>query len=148
VSRLPEQRLWDRFSANMRHRPGLRMERVENLLAAGFPDVVVMARRTPLSRGRVAFVELKMVDAPPRRPTTPVLGEKKGLTQEQRNWHWLAEKFGVQTYILVGVGSAENYLLDGREADYVNSCDMSHLGARSSAYLWDDIYKELMGIER
>jgi len=77
--RLKEQRLWDRMRG---HRPpDVRLERVENMLDEGFPDVMVKAPDAP-----VIMCELKATAMLPARMSTPVFGEKEGLTVGQRNW--------------------------------------------------------------
>src|SRR4051812_8876007 len=77
--RLKEQRLWDRMRG---HRPpDVRLERVENMLDEGFPDVVVKAPEAVPS-----MCELKAMLMLPVRVSTPVFGDKEGLTVGQRNW--------------------------------------------------------------
>lgn len=123
--RLPEQRLWDRARPQLAAR-GLRMRRIENVVDEGMPDVLVRAGGVP--HDVVTMVELKEVVSPPKRSTTPLLGDKKGLSVAQRNWHlWWRDSAparrpaaGGRSAILVGVGSDIVLCVPGRYADVVN----------------------------
>ncbi len=137
--RLKEQRLWDRFNANMKKRPWLKLERVENLVGVGFPDVVAIA-----AGGLVAMVELKAVDAAPARATTALLGDKAGASREQRNWHLEWARLGGNSYFLVGVGSNVNLLVPGKLHDQVNLLPLAALIDAACATNWNEIYSELI----
>jgi hypothetical protein len=143
MSRLKEQRLWDRFSANMK-RPGIKLFRVENLVGDGFPDVLVITRQGPTTRGVVAMIELKAVEAAPVRPTTPLLGDKVGASREQRNWHLEWTHLGGTSYFLVGVGSKTNLLVPGHFHDEINRFPLQTMQLAACAQTWDTIYTELM----
>lgn len=136
--RLKEQRLWDRFKANVGR--AVSMERVENLLAAGFPDVLCIA-----PGGVVSVVELKAVAAAPVRPATPVLGEKSGLSKEQRNWHMNWTRNGGRSFFLVGVGSAINLLVPGKFYDELNAASLEELHSISVARSWAETTGVLKG---
>ena len=136
--RLPEQRLWDRMRSKLRGK-GIRLERVENLVSKGRPDVDALAA------GLVTLVELKAVDAYPARPQTPVLGARKGLSIDQRNWHldWLA--YGGRSLVLVGVGSRDVFAFRGDHADKVNSYNTNDLVRHAAAAGWDEVEAILKG---
>jgi hypothetical protein len=132
-----EQRLWDRMRE---HLGGLvRLERVENVMTVGMPDVVCCAD------GCVTWVELKAVDALPVRAETRVLGSR-GLSREQRNWHYDWRRHGGRSAILVGVGSRSVYLIDGIQADTINNYNLRELLSHSVATDWVDAARWLKGI--
>lgn len=110
MSRLPEQRLWDRIRAKNRGR--VRMERIENLVGVGRPDV------DTLVNGSFLPVELKAIKDWPARATTKVLG-RKGLRLDQRNWHLDWRRWGGKSLVVVGVGR-EVYSFVGAHADVIN----------------------------
>lgn len=97
--RLREQRLWDSMRNNKP--PHIFIERIENGVGEGTPDVHGISRNT----GRTVWVELKAQDAFPARAATPVLG-LEGLRTSQRNWldNWW--RFGGLGGTLIGVGRA------------------------------------------
>lgn len=131
--RRPEQRLWDRFRNAAKGE--LRLERVENVVAVGMPDVL------SLGAGAVTWVELKSVPSHPVRPSTPVLGNR-GLSVEQRNWHLDWMRWGGKSYVLVGVGTSL-YLISGDAADIVNTFNREDLEENSLASDWPSIISRL-----
>lgn len=111
--RKPEQRFWDRARPQLvRH---FLVERVENLVAVGTPDLLVLA-----PNNRVTPMELKAVQGFPARTSTRVLGPKVGLSVDQRNWHMDWQAAGGQSAILVGVGGDRQYLFPGHTHDMIN----------------------------
>ena len=131
--RKPEQRLWDRMRAAKVAAPSVRLERIENLVGAGTPDVIA------LRSGQVTWVELKSVDNFPTKATTRVLGAK-GLSVAQRNWHyeWYAQQG--RSVILVGVAHAQIYTIPGFLADAVNEMSRTELGKNSIADSWTTLF--------
>lgn len=123
--RKTEQKLWDRFRRNCG--PHVRLERIENVVGVGMPDVLTCCRIT-------AFVELKAVEAPPARATTRVLGDK-GLSQDQKNWHKNWAQWGGTSFILIGVG-ARIFMLRGSLGDRVNDMTMEELQSAAAATDW------------
>lgn len=115
---------------------GGRMDRVENGVVEGMPDVNMCAG------GVDTWVELKYVDRWPSRANTFVLG-KYGLRPEQINWHLRQARAGGKSWILVGVGK-EMYLARGGMVRDVNSWvseDWFKKGVKVES--WDDLYKKL-----
>lgn len=115
---------------------GGRMDRVENGVVEGMPDVSLCAG------GIDTWVELKYVAKWPSRANTRVLGDY-GLRPEQINWHLRQARAGGSSWILVGVGK-EMYLARGAEAKEVNgwvSEDWFKKGHRISG--WDELYLKL-----
>jgi hypothetical protein len=110
MTRLKEQRLWDRIRKAAAGR--IHTERVENVVGVGRPDV------DTLCAGSFVPIELKAVDAWPKRAATRVLGDE-GLSQDQKNWHLTWRRWGGTSLIVVGV-DGEVYGFSGTMADYVN----------------------------
>ena len=110
MSRLPEQRLWDRLRKAAMGK--VHTERIENIVGVGRPDV------DTLVAGSFVPVELKQVEGWPKRANTRVLGDK-GLSQVQKNWHLIWRRWGGTSLIVVGVGD-EVFAFSGERADEVN----------------------------
>ena len=137
--RLPEQRLWDRFRRNSGR---LWLNRVENLVGVGDPDVETIA-----VGGIVSKVELKAKETPPKRATTPLLG-RDGLTVQQRNFMLNWVQHGGRGFVLIGIGigsSAEQHLLSGVHADEVNNWSLAEIRRRAAASEWPAINRILRG---
>lgn len=113
MARKPEQRLWDRMRAALDPKM-VHLERVENLVGSGMPDVLAV------SGGVVTWCELKAVDAPPARVTTPLLGASKGLNQEQANWHLTWQAHGGRSCVIIGCSSSV-YMLPAEHVQTTNS---------------------------
>lgn len=111
--RKPEQRFWDRTRRVLEQH--LHLERIENVVGVGTPDVWVLSHAN-----RVTPLELKAVQGFPARPLTRVLGPKVGLSRDQRNWHMAWQQAGGQSAILVGVGGDRQYLFPGYAHDLIN----------------------------
>lgn len=128
--RKPEQRLWDRMRRNLA--PFIFMRRIENRLEAGTPDVICPR----------CVVELKAVEEPPKRETTPLLGDDIGLSADQKNFirDWIANRGSA--FVIVGVGkgaTAQQYILDGSLCELINQLPLSELKTRSLANDWRGI---------
>lgn len=132
--RKPEQRFWDRARPHLLQARWV--ERIENIVADGMPDTVVL---NPVN-GTTRFVEFKAVEKWPLRPTTKVLGPRTGLRQTQLNWFLNWNRLGGKSGILIGIGSHEVVYLDGNHSEEVNSMtkeQMLRLGASS----WEEILR-------
>jgi hypothetical protein len=115
---------------------GGRMDRVENGVCDGMPDVSMTAG------GIDAWVELKYVAKWPSRANTRVMGDA-GLRPEQINWHLRHQRAGGRSFVVVGVGK-EIYLADGMHAKEMNSWvsdDWFKKGHKVEG--WMDLYKKL-----
>lgn len=108
MARFPEQRLWDRIRRNLGRE--IHIERIENAVAAGMPDTLV------IHRGFVTFVEHKTATLP-KRNTTPLQWRHK-LTSPQKNWHRMYHQNGGTSYIIVGVNH-HLHALPGRMVDEI-----------------------------
>ena len=133
--RTTEQRLWDRFRSSLGSK--IRLERVENMVTVGMPDVISLVESS------VCWVELKAVVDYPARATTPVLGDKKGLSREQRNWHHDWWRWGGVSFVLIGVGSHDLYLIRGKFADQINKMNQQSLIDFAVARDWAEVYEAL-----
>lgn len=116
---------------------GVLLHRIENIVGEGMPDVVACCR------GTVTFVELKAIDVPPVRATTPLLSGKRGLSAAQLNWHHDWNKAGGATLIVIGIGQ-EIAVIDGTDADLVNAMSAGDVRRASLANTWASL-AELLG---
>lgn len=134
--RKQEQRLWDNMR---RHAPkGVWMQRVENLVGEGMPDVWVAP---------AAWVELKAPHLP-KRSTTPLLGKDEGLRPAQINWHLKAAKSGVTSYVLIRDDQQNLYLLAGAHAAAMNSWPAEFVAEMSLARTWNGIWGVLLSCKQ
>ena len=132
--RLPEQRLWDTMRGN---RPrGFVLERVENIVGDGMPDVYVTAPAVSV------WVELKAPN-PPKREATRVLGDE-GLRQSQKNWHIQKTRLGLITWILIRERrTGRMWLVSGQWADSINDMTATELDKVSFAKTWPEVWEVL-----
>lgn len=101
------------------------LERVENGVSAGMPDVNYVMGRTS------GWIELKAV-ALPKNTGTPVLG-REGLNLAQVNWHMARSSRGDNVWIFVSA-APYRWLLWGAHAKYINA--MNAEGLRAHAAMW------------
>ena len=133
--RLPEQRLWDRFRKNCGN--DLRLERIENLVGEGIPDVLAC------SGGVVTFVELKCRPQAPSRITSKALGRKYGPRRSQVAWHEDWARSGGRSVFLVEV-QGEVFLHDGMCAPHLHEYTMVDIVNNSlCGGSWRDIIYKL-----
>lgn len=131
--RKDEQRVWDTMKRNAPD--GLWMERVENMVADGMPDLWVG------SMLRHCWVELKAAKMP-KRVTTPLLGSD-GLRTSQMNWHRKAHARGLPVYTLTRDDKGGLYLVGCEHSDDLNAMPAVVMMQHSLADNWVDIFKEL-----
>ena len=132
--RLKEQKLYDAMKASAPC--DVWLERVENLVGEGIPDVRVSFR----GGSRDGWVELK-APSPRARALTPVLGAE-GLRTSQKNWHRRAATHGTVSWILVRSGDSL-FLVPGKFCDEVNGMDLAELREHSLAHNWPMVWAEL-----
>lgn len=133
MSRLKEQRLWDRLRKAAAGR--IHTERIENVVGVGRPDV------DTLCAGSFVPVELKAVEGWPKRAATAVLG-RDGLSQDQKNWHLTWRRWGGESLIVVGVDK-EVFAFGGVMADYVNDYNTAQFRAGALLTGLDEIIDHL-----
>ena len=129
-----EQNLWDTLKRQANS--GLNLQRIENLVGDGIPDVYVGFS------GK--WVELKVPPRIPARPQTQLLGAA-GLRPSQINWH-IAHASGKAppAYILIRLpGTRELLLVPGRMAPGINAMPLDSLRVASVANTWPEILKVL-----
>lgn len=119
--RKQEQKLWDRMRKGLNG--SVYLERVENVVNPGRPDVDVMWGGVTLP------IELKAISAWPSRSETPVLGRGKGLNQNQLNWWFQWARSGGRGFILVSV-DGDTFAVPGELSDQVNRFTAAHFSAR------------------
>lgn len=113
-----EQKLWDHMRRALH--PTFYVERVENIVMPGRPDVDVMWC------GVIIPVELKARPNAPVRSTTPVLGAD-GLNGNQLNW-WLRWGQGRgKGFILIDVFGHPLFAVPGRYSEQVNYMTLKQL---------------------
>lgn len=133
--RKKEQLIWDawkHYSTQL-----MWLQRVENVVAEGFPDVYV--------GGSGRWVELKAPSKIPKRPDTPLLGAE-GLRVSQKNWHQrnAKTKGAPLSYILIRTVERELILVPGSLAPIVNDLSLDELRGYSLGRTWDEINKAVM----
>jgi len=84
---------------------GVRLERIENGVGSGLPDVHC------LCRGVTRWVELKALKRP-KRPTTPLF-KPRTLRPEQTAWHLSYNHAGGRSFILVRDDQRVLYVFPG-----------------------------------
>lgn len=101
-----ESGLWNTIRKNLKGTPGLHMERIENVVGVGTPDVNIC------HEGKEAWVELKLIRSFPKRSTTPV--RIPHFKEEQLYWIQERAKAGGRAWLFVQV-QGEGYFLFGPE---------------------------------
>ena len=96
-----------------------RIDRVENIVVAGMPDVNVCIE------GVESWLELKSPKEP-KKATTPLFGSNHKLSQDQKNWFLRQQNSNGKGYILIA--SDKRWLLiEGKHADDVNEMTIVEL---------------------
>ena len=115
---------------------GERLDRVENGVVEGMPDVNMACGSVEL------WVELKYIDRWPSRANTHVLG-KRGLRVEQINWHLRQQRAGGKSFVLVGIGK-EIYVAKGSWAKDINGWTSEEWFKKGTKIMnWEDLYMKL-----
>lgn len=144
MSRKPEQRLWDRHRNN--NPPDIRLERIENAAGSGTPDVLAIYKGRPavtvIQRGRVTWIENKVIDFPKREG-----GRIQFLhppTIDQRNWHidW-QQCFGNSIFLISVKESSGLFAVSGVYADDILAFTVNRLAGFEVD--WDRLADGLRG---
>ena len=130
--RKKEQKLWDRMRHNLTGR-GILLERLENAVGTGRPDV------DALCRGLFTPIELKAVDRTPARTTTKLMPSGDGLSVAQRNWHLAWRQHGGKSLIVIGVGSNIALGVEGEYADLVNDWSLETIARHAITATWSEL---------
>lgn len=141
--RKPEQQLWDVMKAHNPSDQEFWMQRVENGVGDGMPDVHIAPR------GRKEFwVELKTAQMP-KRASTRVFSPKNGVRASQENWHLQYNLFGGTSFILalvpkIGHGwrDSDLLLIPGKHVEQINEANAAKLLSLSLPVTsWKTIYQ-------
>jgi len=135
--RKSEQKLWDCFKRNMPAH--LWLQRVENVVGDGIPDVYVGSSGL--------WVELKAPARMPVRANTPLLGSG-GIRPSQINWHvrTASTRAAVRSYVLIRTAEGELLLIPGQQAGVINLSTLDELRALSVTKFnpcWGEIMEKL-----
>jgi hypothetical protein len=98
---------------------GDRIDRVENSMVAGAPDINMCIEGTEL------WIEQKSPKEP-SRVSTPLFGSNHRISQNQKNWFLRQRKAGGRCYFLVS-SDKRWMLLPGSMADKINEMTVSEL---------------------
>jgi hypothetical protein len=104
-------------------RPGDRIDRIENLVGAGFPDT------NGCFNGVEFWMEIKTPEAP-IRANTPLFGSNHKLSQEQKNWFLRQRRAKGLAFIYIET-EYRRILMSGERADTINLCTINELIALS-----------------
>lgn len=99
--------------------PGDRLDRVENVVVAGMPDVNFCGDTVE------TWIELKS-PTEPKRPSTPLFGSNHKLSQDQKNWMLRQFKAGGTAWVLIATDKRWMAIL-GAHADRVNEMTVDTL---------------------
>lgn len=133
--RKPEQKLWDAMRRACP--PWVWLERIENLVGAGIPDV-----RGIGIGGREGWIELKAVPMP-RRESSMLLGAA-GCRVSQVGWHLRQASFGGRSYVLVRAAGHHLFLVPGRKADLINGWSVEEF-AHYGIGCFEEVFLEVFG---
>lgn len=121
-----ESRFWDRLSGRLK--PDFFIQRIENLVGEGVPDVFLVRREN----GRMCWIELKSRASFPSRESTRVFGDD-GLRPSQIAWIHGRAVAGAPIYVLAECAKVE-FLIEGVYAREFNGWTRSELEKYSLAY--------------
>lgn len=119
-----EQNLWIWFKDGLKTVEGLKLQRVENNVAKGFPDIVGHYKKTGF------FIETKACRQPAKRDSLLKFEIYKEQIIWNRDW-WLA---GARCYFLIRVGKERemyHYLIPGNMGSLLERCKEYELKAIS-----------------
>lgn len=102
-----------------------RVNRVENVLLPGMPDI------NYCSGGREGWIETK-APKEPKRDDTPLFGSNHKISQDQMNWHLDQTQNGGRSFIYIQTDK-RRMLISGRLADKINTATIAWL---LGASLW------------
>lgn len=135
--RLKEQKLWDTMRRHLPH--WLKLERIENAVGSGQPDT-----HGRWKKGGETWIELK---APirPKRLSTPLMGEKEGLRQSQKNWLMEHHQMGLDAWIAIRDDHGVVFLVHCSRADEVNDWTFDDFLEQGCAVDgWEDFYNRIL----
>jgi hypothetical protein len=113
-----ESKDYEHFRGNVPE-PKDRLDRVENIVITGMPDVNYCAD------GIECWIEFKH-PTEPKRATTPLFGSNHKLSQDQKNWFLRQKQAGGYCFILIATDKRW-MLIDGKYADLINEKTVDEL---------------------
>lgn len=99
--------------------PRDRLDRIENLVVEGMPDVEFCAS------GTEGWIEIK-APTEPKRSTTPLFGSNHKVSQEQKNWILRQLKAYGVIYIFIATDKRK-MLIEGRWAEQINEMTVQQI---------------------
>lgn len=109
MARKDEQRLWDTMKANAPF--DIKMERMENGVGAGGPDVHT------IRRGKTVWFELKALEVPAFEKT-PII-KNDTFEKDQPKWHKVYHHHGGVSFCLARDDWMNLYLIPGYDIAYI-----------------------------
>jgi hypothetical protein len=107
------------FLLRMRQ-PGDRLDRIENVLLPGMPDVNGCFTRNEF------WIETKQ-PREPKRINTPLFGSNHDLSQDQKNWFLSQKNAGGNGIIYIQTDQGTRLFIGGEHADAINSATVTEL---------------------
>jgi len=105
--------------------PGARIDRLENLVSEGMPDVNCCVC------GTESWIEIK-APTEPKRASTPLFGSNHKVSQEQKNWMLRQKKASGHCYLFIVTDKGKRMLLDGKHADNANDLTLHEIMTMSN----------------
>ena len=130
--RFKEQSLWDRLRNNLQHKNGIFLERIENAVGSGIPDV--LAIKKAIYNRPPCFIELKCATKMAAL-NKPLLNAHSGMRRSQLNWHlnW-SNHYGC-SYVLIGTSDTDwHWLVPGHYADKINGASVAQIKSISKVH--------------
>lgn len=116
---MSEKNVYRRFYEHAIRRGYDRIDRIENGVIAGMPDINLCIN------GRESWIELK-APTEPKRSSTPLFGSNHKISQDQLNWFKRQIDAGGRAFLLI-VTDYRWMLIHGAEIDGVNQKTTSQL---------------------
>lgn len=132
--RKKEQRLWDTMKRNAPLKKNLMMERIENLVGEGQPDVMIVGIRS-------TFIELK-APHPRTRDSSKLLTKSDGSTLRQSQINWIDDAYnrGAPVYVLARADK-ELFFFGGSCTSWINTVTVAAARELRIADNWVDIFE-------
>ena len=115
-----ERKLWERVRSRLA--PFFYIQRIENMVGEGVPDVLLVCRKT----GAMVLVELKSVSGLPVRAKSKVFGSG-GLNPQQVAWIYGRSSSGCRIWVLAGADRGLMWLVPGGHAREFNDWGVNDL---------------------
>lgn len=104
--------------------PEAYIERIENVVGSGFPDVIYTLN------GTTGFIEIKS-PTEPKKPNTRLFGSAHKLSLEQENWFLRMLKAGGKCHVFIGTDKRW-LLIPGKLVTLINEATITDLDTMKS----------------